>query len=78
MLPAIESSGGGPQVGAASVGPVLGLADGEVRDENGEGREDDALEKALKNAGSAILEECENQGNLGSFPAQRSCMLAGS
>ena len=46
---------------AASVGPVLGLADGEVREEDGEGREEDGLEKALETAGSAILEEYEHQ-----------------
>jgi hypothetical protein len=46
---------------AASVGPVLGLADGEVREEDGEGREEDGLEKALERAGSAILEEYEHQ-----------------
>ena len=41
-----------------------------MRDENGEGREEDALEKALETAGSAILEECEHQGNdaLSFFP----------
>jgi hypothetical protein len=55
---------------AASVDPVLGLSDGEVRDENGEGSEEDALEKALDTAGSAILEECEHQCNdaLSFFP----------
>ena len=46
---------------AASVGPVLGLADGEVREEDGEGREEDGLETALETAGSAILEEYEHQ-----------------
>jgi hypothetical protein len=48
---------------AASVGPVLGLSDGEVREEDG-------LEKALETAGSAIREEHEHQCNdaLSFFP----------
>ncbi len=45
----------------ASVGPVLGLADGAVHAEDGEGREEDGLEKALETAGSVILEEYEHQ-----------------
>ncbi len=45
----------------ASVGPVLGSADGEVHEEDGEGREEDGLEKTLETAGSVILEEYEHQ-----------------
>ncbi len=53
-----------------------------VREEDGEGREKDGLEKALERAGSAILEEYVHQRKdalgLVSFPAQRTCVLAGS
>ncbi len=46
---------------ASSVGPVLGLMDGEVSERDGEGHEEDGLEKALETAGSVNLVEYENQ-----------------